>query len=80
MFIFINTRQFSIDFSIHSMSSWWSSIDIVFNQTEYKLSQTASVDVTAPNSNTNDSVAEDITVGVTSTEDPGGISITASEY
>ncbi len=56
-----------------------SSLDIIFNQSQYTLLETATISVTEPSSNTNSGVAETIDVLVTSTTDSTGIILTLTE-
>jgi len=56
-----------------------SSIDIVYDASQYKLSDTAGLNITAPDFNLDSGLAETIAVTVTSTIDPVGIEIILTE-
>jgi len=68
------------DPDVYFVSGTTSNIDFAFNQSTYKLSDTATIDVTAPDSNTDNGSAQTINVGIAS--DATGatsITITATE-
>lgn len=56
-----------------------SSIDIVYDASQYKLTDTAGLNITAPDFNLDIGLAETISVTVTSTTDPIGIEIFLTE-
>jgi len=54
------------DSDVFFISGTTTDTDVDFDSADYRLTETATIDVTAPNSNTNDGVQESITVNVTS--------------
>ncbi len=56
-----------------------SSVDISFDQTEYKLSETSTITITAPNENTNNASADQFDVTITSDSSVSGITVTFVE-
>ena len=56
-----------------------SSADITFNQTEYKLTETANITIDAPNQNTNASSIDQFDITITSSSSSGGITVNFTE-